>query len=73
MAPLINRHSRIRLVIADIAGTLVNKQKLLTQRSVQAVKRLNDAGIIFGVTTGRPPAGARMLIAPLPALRARKT
>jgi Cof subfamily protein (haloacid dehalogenase superfamily) len=59
----------IRLLIADIDGTLVNKQKLLTTRSVRAVERLGEAGILFGVTTGRPPAGARMLVEPLPALK----
>src|SRR5215472_9661119 len=59
----------IRLMIADIDGTLVTKEKLLTPRSVEAVQRLNDAGILFGITTGRPPAGARMLIEPLPGLK----
>lgn len=59
----------IRLVIADIDGTLVTKEKLLTPRSVEAVQRLNDAGILFGITTGRPPAGARMLIDSLPGLK----
>jgi len=56
-------------MIADIDGTLVTKEKLLTPKSVQAVDRLNEAGIIFGVTTGRPPAGVRMLIESLPHLR----
>jgi Cof subfamily protein (haloacid dehalogenase superfamily) len=60
---------RVRLLIADIDGTLVTKQKLLTPRSIQAVERLNDAGILFGVTTGRPPAGARMLVDSLPGLK----
>ena len=61
--------SRIRLTIADIDGTLVTREKLLTPKSAQAVRRLSEAGIIFGVTTGRPPAGVKMLIDPLPALR----
>jgi len=64
-----SKSSRIRLVIADIDGTLVTKEKLLTPKSVEAVGRLNEAGIIFGVTTGRPPAGVRMLIQSLPHLR----
>lgn len=64
-----NKHPRIRLAIADIDGTLVTKEKLLTLRSAQAVRRMSEAGIIFGVTTGRPPAGVRMLLEPLPALR----
>src|SRR6516164_7518276 len=60
---------RIRLVIADIDGTLVTKEKLLTPRSVQAVQRLNDAGILFGITTGRPPKGTKMLIDSLEGLK----
>src|SRR5262245_9039660 len=58
-----------RLVIADIDGTLVTKEKLLTPRSVDAVRRLNEAGILFGITTGRPPAGTKMLIDSLPGLK----
>lgn len=65
----VNKSPRIKLVIADIDGTLVNKEKLLTPRAIQAVQRLNDAGILFGVTTGRPPAGTKMLIDSLPGLK----
>ena len=64
-----NKRSRIKLVIADIDGTLVTKEKLLTPRSVQAVQRLQDAGILFGITTGRPPKGTKMLIDSLPGLK----
>jgi Cof subfamily protein (haloacid dehalogenase superfamily) len=64
-----NKRSRIKLVIADIDGTLVTKEKLLTPRSVQAVQRLHDAGILFGITTGRPPRGTRMLIDSLEGLK----
>jgi Cof subfamily protein (haloacid dehalogenase superfamily) len=56
-------------LIADIDGTLVTKEKLLTPKSVQAVQRLSDAGILFGITTGRPPAGAKMLVDSLPGLK----
>jgi len=56
-------------VIADIDGTLVTKEKLLTPRSVQAVMQLQDAGVLFGITTGRPPRGARMLVDSLPGLK----
>jgi Cof subfamily protein (haloacid dehalogenase superfamily) len=59
----------IRLVIADIDGTLVTKEKLLTPHSIRAAEMLQEAGIIFGVTTGRPPRGVRMLVEPLPHLR----
>lgn len=60
--PKTSKRPGIRLVIADIDGTLVTKEKLLTPRSVRAVQRLSDAGILFGVTTGRPPKGTRMLV-----------
>jgi Cof subfamily protein (haloacid dehalogenase superfamily) len=69
MEPTTNKGSSIRLLIADIDGTLVTKEKLLTPRSIEAAGKLNEAGIMFGVTTGRPPAGARMLISFLPHLR----
>jgi Cof subfamily protein (haloacid dehalogenase superfamily) len=67
--PSTNKPTRIRLLIADIDGTLVTKEKLLTPMSVEAVERLDKAGILFGITTGRPPAGARMLVEPLPDLK----
>lgn len=57
--------SNIRLVIADVDGTLVTQEKVLTERAVKAVKRLRDAGIAFSITSGRPPHGMKMLIAPL--------
>src|SRR5271165_1856299 len=56
---------RVRLVIADVDGTLVTQDKVLTARAVEAVKKLHDAGILFGITSGRPPKGMRMLIEPL--------
>jgi Cof subfamily protein (haloacid dehalogenase superfamily) len=64
-----NPRPRIRLVIADIDGTLVTQEKLLTPMSMRAVQRLNDAGILFGVTTGRPPVGTKMLVDSLPGLK----
>jgi Cof subfamily protein (haloacid dehalogenase superfamily) len=57
--------SDIRLVIADVDGTLVTNDKVLTARAVEAVKRLQDAGIGFTITSGRPPLGMKMLINPL--------
>jgi Cof subfamily protein (haloacid dehalogenase superfamily) len=54
--------SNIRLAIADVDGTLVTQNKVLTARSIDAVKRLRGAGIAFSITSGRPPLGMRMLI-----------
>jgi Cof subfamily protein (haloacid dehalogenase superfamily) len=55
----------IRLLIADVDGTLVTQQKVLTDRTRQAVLKLKQAGIAFAITSGRPPKGMSMLIEPL--------
>lgn len=56
---------RPRLLLADVDGTLVTKEKKLTDRAVAAVKKLREQGIEFAVTSGRPPKGMQMLIEPL--------
>jgi Cof subfamily protein (haloacid dehalogenase superfamily) len=56
---------KIRMLIADVDGTLVTQEKVLTQRAIEAVQRLDEAGIQFSVTSGRPPRGMAMLIEPL--------
>jgi Cof subfamily protein (haloacid dehalogenase superfamily) len=57
--------SKISLVLADVDGTLVTKDKVLTPRATAAVKALQTAGIAFAITSGRPPRGMSMLIEPL--------
>jgi Cof subfamily protein (haloacid dehalogenase superfamily) len=56
---------KISLVLADVDGTLVTKDKVLTPRAAAAVKALRTVGIAFAVTSGRPPRGMSMLIEPL--------
>jgi Cof subfamily protein (haloacid dehalogenase superfamily) len=53
--------SRVSLVLADVDGTLVNEQKVLTDQAIAAVQALHSAGIRFAVTSGRPPLGMAML------------
>ncbi len=55
----------VRLVIADVDGTLVTPDKVLTPRASVAVRAVLDAGIAFTITSGRPPKGMAMLIEPL--------
>jgi Cof subfamily protein (haloacid dehalogenase superfamily) len=57
--------SAIRLLLADVDGTLVTPDKVLTDRAVEAVRRLGQAGILFALTSGRPPRGMEMLVEPL--------
>lgn len=56
---------KISLVLADVDGTLVTAEKLLTTRAVAGVNALQAAGIAFAITSGRPPRGMAMLIDPL--------
>jgi Cof subfamily protein (haloacid dehalogenase superfamily) len=55
----------IRLLLADVDGTLVTQDKVLTGEAVDAVHRLGDVGILFAITSGRPPRGMEMLVEPL--------
>ena len=52
----------IKLMLADVDGTLVTQEKILTERAVAAVRKLREAGILFAVTSGRPPRGMAMLV-----------
>ena len=53
---------KISLVLADVDGTLVNEEKVLTRRAQAAVHSLHRAGIRFAITSGRPPKGMAMLL-----------
>ena len=55
----------IALVVSDVDGTLVTRDKVLTDGAKGAVKRLRDAGIGFTIVSSRPTVGMRFLIEPL--------
>jgi Cof subfamily protein (haloacid dehalogenase superfamily) len=55
----------LQLVIADVDGTLVTHDKVLTPGAIDAVCKLREAGVKFAVTSGRPPRGMDMLVEPL--------
>ena len=57
--------TRIALVVSDVDGTLLTKDKTLTDGALRAVRRLRDAGIGFTITSSRPALGMRFLIGPL--------
>jgi Cof subfamily protein (haloacid dehalogenase superfamily) len=56
------RRDDIRLVIADVDGTLLTPDKVVTRRARAAVRAVVEAGIAFTITSGRPPRGMTMLI-----------
>ena len=57
--------AKISLLVSDVDGTLVTKDKVLTEGACKAANKLRDAGIIFALTSERPPMGMQMLLEPL--------
>ena len=55
----------VKLLLADVDGTLLTHDKVLTERAQHAARRLKQKGIRLAITSGRPPRGMAMLIAPL--------
>ncbi len=57
--------TRIALVVSDVDGTLLTKDKVLTDKAARAVRQLEDSGVAFTVVSSRPTIGMRFLIEPL--------
>jgi Cof subfamily protein (haloacid dehalogenase superfamily) len=57
--------TRIALVVSDVDGTLLTRDKTLTESAMRAVQKLHEAGIGFTITSSRPTIGMRFLIEPL--------
>jgi len=56
---------RISLVVSDVDGTLLTKDKVLTDGAKAAVRKLREAGIGFTIVSSRPTIGMGFLIGPL--------
>lgn len=57
--------TRIALLVSDVDGTLLTRDKALTDGAIAAVARLHQAGIGFTITSSRPVIGMRFLVEPL--------
>lgn len=55
----------VKLVVCDVDGTLLDPQKNLEPGAPAAVQRLKQAGILFTLTSARPPRLVRELICDL--------
>jgi Cof subfamily protein (haloacid dehalogenase superfamily) len=53
---------KVALLVSDVDGTLVDKQKQLTPATIAAVKRLHDAGVPIALISARPMSGIRPLL-----------
>ncbi|MET0848681.1 MAG: HAD-IIB family hydrolase, partial [Pseudomonas sp.] len=50
----ITQHT-IRFLLSDMDGTLLLPDHSLSQRTIEAVRSLREAGVLFSLATGRPP------------------
>ena len=60
---------QIKLVASDLDGTLLNKNKEITPRLFDALKKLDELGIYFVPSTGRPFGTVPLAIKELPFLK----
>ena len=51
----------IRLVVSDVDGTLVTREKTLAPSTIEAARRLREAGIHLALVSSRPPRGMAFL------------
>lgn len=60
---------KIKLVASDLDGTLLNKNKEITPRLFEALEKLNEIGVYFVPSTGRPFGTVPHAIKELPFLK----
>jgi hypothetical protein len=56
------RARAVRLLVSDVDGTLVTADKRLTPATIEAVRRLGEAGIGFSLVSSRPAFGMRAVV-----------
>lgn len=52
----------IRFVLSDIDGTLLGPDHSLNPRTLQTVRALREAGVLFSLASGRPPRAMLQLV-----------
>lgn len=57
--------TRISLLVSDVDGTLLPKDKVLTEATRLAVRKLHASGIGFTIVSSRPTIGMGFLVEPL--------
>jgi len=62
MTSLSKKKSLVSLLISDVDGTLVTRDKVVTPQTKTAVSRLRAAGIAFSIASSRPVLGLKQLI-----------
>ena len=52
----------IKLILVDIDGTLLNDDGIITPKTKEAIARIKEKNIMFGIATGRTPYAVKHLI-----------
>ena len=60
--PNISKKSMYKLLAADLDGTLVNEEKIITPRTFESLMEAQRRGVRLAISTGRPVEGARHLV-----------
>jgi Cof subfamily protein (haloacid dehalogenase superfamily) len=55
-----------KLLVIDIDGTLINKEGAVSDKDIQALKRVTGAGIIVAISTGRVVQASKPILDKLP-------
>ena len=48
-----NKLTNIKAVMCDVDGTLLNQDGIVSPATVEAIKKIREKGILFGLSTGR--------------------
>lgn len=52
----------IKAVMCDVDGTLLTKQGIVSPRTVEAIRKIREKGILFGLSTGRDVHSEKTLL-----------
>lgn len=52
----------IKAVMCDVDGTLLNSQGVVSPRTIEAIKKIREKGILFGLCTGRDTHSVKTLL-----------
>ena len=53
-----NVMKNIKVIMCDIDGTLLNSKGIVTPKTIDAIKKVREQGILFGISTGRDVVGS---------------
>ena len=48
--------------MCDIDGTLLNSKGIVTSKTIDAIKKVREQGILFGISTGRDVPSVKRLL-----------